>query len=373
MYGTPHGWGPLWALAFALALSLAQPEPAAAVPVFAHRYGVTCQACHTLVPELNTFGQAFRDAGYRWPVSVGEHGTPPVSTKVNLAYTSAPDPTGLPKAIVDEVEFLSFGPVGKNFTYRVEQYVVDGGNLGKTRDAFIEYKSSPLNAWHGFVRPIVGLQLGQFTLPLPNDPETMRPTESHYQLYDQTAGNNPFNFFDDRIGAHLYYQNSFAEVHALALKGHDPQSGLSASGTDTMFALRIGPPAISLWGYQYQGRRPLEPVQDAFIRRGLGLTSTLGKAQTSLVLQNGNDSSPFGLGGPSGSSGGYLQEEWTFSTRWIGTVRYDGVNGPNGFLRSTTASLSYRPVDRFRLTLEDLVQTQPQTMHTLNAAILFAY
>ncbi|HXP93051.1 MAG TPA: hypothetical protein VN905_06235, partial [Candidatus Binatia bacterium] len=63
------------------------------------------------------------------------------------------------------------------------------------------------------------------------------------------------------------------------------------------------------------------------------------------------------------------------SNRWIGTVRYDGISGPgpSGFLRSTTASLSYRPLDRFRLTLEDVFQTQPQTMHTLNAAILFAY
>jgi hypothetical protein len=364
----------VWAvLVLLLALSSVEPQPAGAVPAFAHRYGVSCQACHTIVPELNPFGQAFRDAGYRWPVAVAEHGTLPVTMKTNLAYTSAPDPTGLPKAIVDEVEFLSFGPVGKNFSYRVEQYVVDGGNVGKTRDAFVEYRSNPLNAWHGFVRPIVGLQLGQFTLPLPNDPETMRPTENHYQLYDQTVGNNPFNFFDDRIGAHLYYQNSFAEFHAMALKGHDAQSGLAATGTDTMFAIRVGPPAISLWGYQYQGIRPLEPMQDAFIRRGLGLTSTLGKSQASLVLQNGNDSSPFGLGIATGSSGGYLQEEWTFSNRWIGTVRYDGFNGPNGFLRSATASLSYRPVDRFRLTLEDVVQTQPQTMHTLNAAILFAY
>ncbi|HXP92018.1 MAG TPA: hypothetical protein VN905_00990, partial [Candidatus Binatia bacterium] len=290
-----------------LASSVLQPFPASAIPVFAHRYGVSCETCHTILPELNSFGQTFRDAGYRWPAKVDTHGTLPVSMKGNLAYSSAPDPTGLPKAIVDEVEFLSFGPVGSNLTYRIEQYWIDGGNIGNTRDAYVEYKSSPMNAWHGFVRPIVGLQLGQFTLPLPNDPETMRPTENHYALYNQTVGNNPFDFFNDGMGVNLYYQNSFAEIHALALKGHDPQSGLPTSGTDTMFAARIGPPALSLWGYQYQGVRPLQPVRDSFIRRGIALTSTLGKAQTSLVLQNGNDSSPFGLGVSTVSSGGYLQ------------------------------------------------------------------
>jgi hypothetical protein len=37
-----------------------------------------------------------------------------------------------------------------------------------------------------------------------------------------------------------------------------------------------------------------------------------------------------------------LQEEWTFSTRWIGVARYDVVNGPSVFLRSTTLSLNIR-------------------------------
>jgi hypothetical protein len=348
------------------------PRPAGAIPVFAHRYGVTCQTCHTVVPELTSFGQNFRDSGYRWPGKVAEHGTIPVSMKVNLAYTSAVTP-GLPKAIVDEVEFLSFGPVGKHVDYRMEQYIVDGGFPGLTRDAYLEYQTNPMTYWSGFNKPNLSLIVGQFTLPLPNDPETLRPTENHYAIYDQMAGDNPFNFFNDGMGVNLSYGNKWAQVYALALKGHDPQSGLPTSGTDTMFVARVGPDWLSLWGYQYQGVRPLMPVQDSFIRRAVGFTSTIGKAQTSLVLQTGFDSSAFGLGLGAPSSGGYLQEEWTFSNRWIATARYDGVSGVNGFLRSTTLSASYRPLDRFRLTLEDVIQTQPQTMHTLNAAILFAY
>jgi hypothetical protein len=33
--------------------------PAQAIPRFAHRYGLTCQACHTEVPHLNAFGAKF--------------------------------------------------------------------------------------------------------------------------------------------------------------------------------------------------------------------------------------------------------------------------------------------------------------------------
>src|SRR6184192_259826 len=38
---------------------------AAAIPAFARKYGLPCSACHTAWPELNAFGQAFKDNGYQ--------------------------------------------------------------------------------------------------------------------------------------------------------------------------------------------------------------------------------------------------------------------------------------------------------------------
>ncbi len=35
------------------------------IPAFARKYGLRCSACHTAWPELNPFGQAFRDNGYQ--------------------------------------------------------------------------------------------------------------------------------------------------------------------------------------------------------------------------------------------------------------------------------------------------------------------
>ncbi|MDB4899053.1 MAG: hypothetical protein JWN53_861, partial [Gemmatimonadetes bacterium] len=37
----------------------------AAIPAFARKYGLPCSACHTAWPQLNNFGQVFRDNGYR--------------------------------------------------------------------------------------------------------------------------------------------------------------------------------------------------------------------------------------------------------------------------------------------------------------------
>lgn len=53
------------ALVFLLAAILIGAAPAKAVPAFARKYGLPCSACHITWPELNNFGQVFRDNGYQ--------------------------------------------------------------------------------------------------------------------------------------------------------------------------------------------------------------------------------------------------------------------------------------------------------------------
>src|SRR5215470_10425430 len=122
--------------AVAATVMLLAPSPVLALPVFAHRYGLSCEACHTTVPHLNAFGAEFMRAGYRLPPNMERHPAFPVALKVNLEYSSQPDPNGLPKFIVDEVELLAGGALTKHVSYRLEQYLVDGGEPGLTRDAF---------------------------------------------------------------------------------------------------------------------------------------------------------------------------------------------------------------------------------------------
>jgi hypothetical protein len=53
------------ALLLLLAVLLPAPKPAKAIPAFARKYGLPCSACHISWPELNNFGQVFRDNGYQ--------------------------------------------------------------------------------------------------------------------------------------------------------------------------------------------------------------------------------------------------------------------------------------------------------------------
>jgi hypothetical protein len=290
---------------------------------------------------------------------------------VNLAYSSANDPSGLPKAIVDELELLAGAPVGRRLSYRIEQYVVDGGTAGKTRDAWLSYTSRPDL---GDTSAALRVTAGEFTLPLPFDPETQRDTENHYAAFDQRVGANPFDLFEDKVGVDLAYgrpAGQGADVHLLALSGHDAQSGLPSDGLDRMIVARTGSRAFAISAYRYDGARPLAPVADRFSRQGFGVSALTGDAEVDGLVQSGADSSADGMGSNVPSHGGFVQLRWTASPRFFGVVRYDVAgDAVAGASRSLTASLIFRPYRNARFTLEDVISGGH---HTPAAAWLFAY
>ena len=38
-----------------------------AIPAFARKYQTSCNTCHTIYPQLNSFGESFRINGYQFP------------------------------------------------------------------------------------------------------------------------------------------------------------------------------------------------------------------------------------------------------------------------------------------------------------------
>ena len=345
-------------------------DEARAIPVFAHRYGLSCQACHTAVPHLTPFGQAFLRAGFRVPPSIPVHEAFPVSVKVNVQYSSAPELKHLPKVILDELEFLSFASVTKHLSYRIEQYAVDGGYPGLTRDAWLSYTSGPD---FGATTAALRATAGQFTLPLPVDPETQRWTLRHYAIFDQTVGANPFNLFDDRIGLDAAFGRQIhgIDLHALALRGHDPQSGLPNLGADTMFGAQSSGAGAVFSLYRYDGRRPLGPVSDRFWRQALSANVYAGKAEIDALAQMGFDSSADGMGRSINSHGGYGQLIWSFSPTLLGVTRYDTTyDALAGKADSVTTSLIVRLRSNMRFTVEGVAG---KSGGAVNAAWLFAY
>ncbi len=202
---------------------------------------------------------------------------------------SGPNGQGLPKAIVDEIEAFTSATIGTRANFFVEQYVVDGGEPGLLRDAWISDRLNPWNA-----RIPLYLQGGQFTLPLPVDPETFRDTYQEYTPYVQTVGANPFNFFDPAMGMRLGVGDPLRGVSLQLFggPGYTRQSGLAPTGVDTQVYAQdaMGPFTLSI--FRYDGLRPIagEPF-DRFERTGFGLTyGQWTRFSSETVLINGWDS-----------------------------------------------------------------------------------
>jgi hypothetical protein len=133
--------------------------PAAAIPVFARRYKTACTTCHSLPPQLNVFGRAFRANGYRLPageqrrqgedVQLGAPeweglfpgailpGTvsdvPPIAGFLGAALTNQPVP-GKPRS--DEIflfaSLLAAGNLGKRASWFASTFFTqDGAGLSR--------------------------------------------------------------------------------------------------------------------------------------------------------------------------------------------------------------------------------------------------
>lgn len=335
------------------------------IALFAHQYGVNCQKCHSVVPRLNAFGARFLAAGERIP-GVQPGPAFPLATKVNFAYSS----TGLPKAIVDEIELFTAGAIGTRGSYFAEQYVVDGGNHGLLRDLWINDRVNPWQA-----RIPLYVQAGSFTLPLPVDPETFRESAQHYTVFDQAIGNNPFNFFSPKIGVQVTAGDTMRGLSArmFAGPGYDRVSGLPKTGTDSLENITYVAGPVSTSFYHVAGQRVDTPgVIDRFSRTGWGFSYDRGRWTSESVLQTGWDSSAGGVG--VASSGGFTQLRYAFGTRLFSLVRYEGTNDAmNGLSRDAVVLLGYRPSRNSRFTVEDVIAHAPLTTHTMNAQLTVGY
>ena len=349
--------------------ALLAPRPATAIPLFAHRYGLTCQACHTAVPHLTAFGETFRANGYRLPRTTAR-GTFPIAIKVNLQYGSESE-AGLPKAVVDEVELLTGGSIGERGSYFAEQYVVDGGRPGRTRDLWAGWRVTPDGA-----RAPVALRAGQFTLDLPIDPETFRETTDHYAIWDQTAGENPFAFFEPKAGvlASVGDQGHGLSASVAAVRGHEPGSGLPSRGIDRHVYAQHASGNVVLSAYRYDGTRPVGAKDDRFWREGVGLSVAHGRVRLDAVYQRGFDTHA-GDDGALVSSGGFAQLRYDLSPHMFAVARYDGTQD-TAFNRALIGGIGYRVARNARLTVFDTVHRDADSgarRHTLSTALLFAY
>src|SRR5581483_212670 len=229
------------------------------IPAFARKYGLPCSACHTVWPELNAFGQKFRDNGYQlgndrdspiwqapayWPIAVR------TTPQAHLEYTTHQpvdrvpgDPTsGLVEKNITQtgldlsgVDFLMFGTLYKDISFGFVATMEATGETG-VEAAFVRFDNLGRSPW-------VNFRLGKFELDnlLSEKRITFLSNNAgFYQSYHFVpAGDiNDFGLGDNQSGAEQHRRHPGAARRARRGCGGEHHAGVRGGGGATRPAPR---------------------------------------------------------------------------------------------------------------------------------------
>jgi hypothetical protein len=192
----------------------------AGVPVFARKYGISCQTCHTIFPKLNPHGEAFRLNGYRmpaghekeepikekpidlgtaadkhlWPEAVFPTdipGTVPLALNVKMASVFAPRQAGTRNSFEfpEEANLFTAGTLGDTFSFFGELTFAERPDSGS--DVEIEHIQLHVNSPFG-PEHLVNFKIGKFAPDLTDGFQEMWLMTNNG--IDTLFGYNPIGF-----------------------------------------------------------------------------------------------------------------------------------------------------------------------------------
>lgn len=329
------------ALAVVGMLLLFSPAPATATSTFARQYGFSCERCHTIVPQLNAFGENFKINGYRVAGKLAASVLPISSSLLTTYESSGPD--SRTHAGVDEWRLQSGGALGPALTYDIEQYLIDGGAPGSLDQAWVQYDS---NTAHPTAKTDIRVRAGRQYLPLPVYADTYRPTLNPYGIFEQTVGQNSFALGDEYSGVDIAAGSDYdaAGIHAV----------LTVSGTGLFAHHTVG--SVNVFAYRFAGVSRVMQTDNHFWREAVGAGVGGKSLEWTSALQAGRDSSPDGTGAAGSSGGAFTQLQWLPRSGVMAVARWDRTFAGGVSERSLTSALVFRVTGNGRLTLEDVLQ-----------------
>jgi len=320
----------LGGLAVAIALFLLGARPAQAIPIFAQRYHLECSACHSVLPELNSFGLDFRARGYRLPLP--KHGTTIVAVRYQLEWDR--DVSNDQRRYQGAGVLLSDVEVGAIDAF-VHYNLGSAGGPSALYLGFLSYLNEPSKTLY---------RLGLQELPLLQSPGQRLDELSPYGYYNARVGLNDLTLAAPRWGVHA--QRNLGVLHAEANVNVGSYGGSAYGGkpVDTGETTSFAAPEVfvslnggndkTLGGVNaLYGRRHIiagggAPFNDSYRRFGAYGRYTYKKAQLQGEQWWGNDDNGDGFGDDIFSSGGYLRLKYYPNPHSYLGIRYDAQATP---------------------------------------------
>jgi hypothetical protein len=253
------------------------------IPAFARKYGLACSACHTAWPELNAFGQTFRDNGYQlmndrdspiWqnpayiPVTFRVTPNWHLESATKQPVDSIPGVSGVaPRTVTQSgfdlsgMDLWTAGTIFKNISF-VLLPSADINAQFHFESMFLRFDNMWHNRW-------VNFKVGKFELDNLISEKRFLFLSGNGGLYQAyhflPAGDaNDFGLGDNQIGAELsgHSENSYTRYGVAVLSTSSGTPGLvSGNAYDTYLtfshAIDAGSLGVERLGaYAYLGRRP---------------------------------------------------------------------------------------------------------------------
>jgi hypothetical protein len=314
-----------------VAFMLLATRSAWAIPIFAQRYHLQCSACHSVLPELNQFGEKFRSQGHRLPMPA--HGTTLVALRYQMEYEV--DPVAGSRRFSPGGILLSNADVGAVSAFVHYSLGAGGGPSGLFLGYVETYNAHTRSLYRG----------GLFELPLAQSPGQRLDDLAPYGYYGAHVGLNDLPLSSPRWGVQVErtvgltrfdVTADLGEYKGAAYGGKPISTGVISSAAAPELGLFVrGPLAtgIEIGAEALSGTRRIVPTarpafQDAYTRFGLLAHARAGRFDFQTEQWYGHDNNVDGFGTIQGSSGGYARVKFYPTPHFYLGIRYDAVENP---------------------------------------------
>ena len=341
--------------------TLGTSAPASAIPIFAQRYHFRCGQCHSVLPELNAFGNYFRSHGYRLPLP--EHGTTIFALRYQLEYDKQPAPDS-PRYSQGGI-LLGSGNIGPITAYLHYNFGAGGGPAATYLVFAAGYNQHTQTLYRG----------GLFELPLAQSPGQRLDDLQQYGYYGAHVGLNNLPLSSPRWGVMAERTFGNLRVDGVIAGGFYAGSAYGGKPVPTGEFTYMANPEVSLWlrdtvaqgrhaeadiggtvmdgslGILPTGRLPFD---DLYQRYGLLAHANYGDLDFQAEQWYGDDHDADGFLTNQHSSGGYVRlKYYPIPHAYLG-LRYDAYANP--FINRDVVYYGAVQIAPFRILAQEVQQ-----------------
>lgn len=307
-------------------------SPSQAIPLFAQRYRLSCTTCHTVFPELNKFGNYFRDHGYRIP-NVPRHGTTGVALRYQMEWEREP-PAGQRRWSPGGI-LLSNADIGAVAAF-LHYNLGAGGGPGAVYLGYLAHYDEHTKSL---------FRAGFLELPLVQSPGQRLDDLAPYGYYQTRVGLNDLTLAQPRIGIQnertigkvvLDGTLAISDYNGSAYGGKPLQTGVSTYQSlpevglfaRVPVAANVDVTAHGLLGQRGIGVGGQATFQDEYQRYAIGVHARARKYDLLAEQSFGFDGDIDGAGHSAASGGGFVRLKYYPEPNAYVGIRYDASANP---------------------------------------------